>query len=163
MRRREGGFMSFLTKFERWDPFDELTMLRNRMDRLWSRALSDEEPMLAEWAPTSDIIETKDEITIKAELPGIEEKDIDVEIAEGILTIKGERKAEEKTEDKGYHRIERSYGKFLRTYTLSPNVETDKISADFRNGVLNVHLPKKVKKLPAAVKVEVNRKLASAA
>lgn len=155
--------MSFLTRIERWDPFDELNTLRNRMDRLWTRMnTEEEEPVIADWMPTTDVIETKDEITLKAELPGIDEKDIEVEIAEGVLTIKGERKVDKKTEEQGYRRIERSYGKFLRTYTLSPNIEADKIVADFTNGVLNVHLPKKVKTL-TTIKVPLNKKLATAA
>ena len=154
--------MSFLTKFERWDPFDELNTLRGRMDRLWTRMNTEEEPVLADWMPATDIIETKDEITLKAELPGIDQKDIEVEIVDGILTIKGERKVDKKTEEEGYRRIERSYGKFLRTYTLSPNIEAEKIVADFNNGVLNVHLPKKIKAL-TAVKVPLNKKLAPAA
>ena len=154
--------MSLLTRFERWDPFDELNLLRNRMDRLWTR-MTEEEPVLADWSPTSDIVETKDEITIKAELPGIEEKDIDVEIENGVLTIKGERKAEKKEEEKGYRRIERSYGSFLRTFTMPTTDEADKIKADFTNGVLSVHLPKSAAAKPQTIKVEVKKNLPTAA
>ena len=155
--------MNFLTKFDRWDPFDELTTLRNRMDRLWTRMSTEQEPALATWAPTSDIMETKDEILIKAELPGIDEKEVDVEIENGMLTIKGERKAEQETEEKGYRRIERSYGSFMRTFTLPPNVDAEKIGATFNNGVLEVHLPKKEESKPRAIKVNVKKQLASAA
>jgi HSP20 family protein len=155
--------MSFLTRFERWDPFDELNLLRNRMDRLWSRMTEDEPVLAADWAPTSDIIEGKDEITIKAELPGIEEKDIDVEIENNVLTIRGERKAEKKEEEKGYRRIERSYGSFLRTFTMPATVEAEKIKADFTNGVLTVHLPKKASAKPQTIKVEVKKQLPTAA
>lgn len=154
--------MSLLTRFERWDPFDELNLLRNRMDRLWTR-MTEEEPVLADWSPTSDIVETKDEITIKAELPGIEEKDIDIEIENGVLTIKGERKAEKTEEEKGYRRIERSYGSFLRTFTMPTTVEADKIKADFNNGVLTVHLPKSAAAKPKTIKVEVKKHLPTAA
>lgn len=154
--------MSLLTRFERWDPFDELNLLRNRMDRLWTR-MTEEEPVLADWSPTSDIVESKDEITIKAELPGIEEKDIDIEIENGVLTIKGERKAEKKEEEKGYRRIERSYGSFLRTFTMPTTVEADKIIADFNNGVLTVHLPKSAAAKPKTIKVEVKKQLPTAA
>lgn len=155
--------MTFLTKFDRWDPFDELTTLRNRMDRLWSRMTAEEETALAKWSPTADVIETKDEIVIKAELPGIDEKNVDVEIESGVLTIKGERNAEKETEEKGYRRIERSYGSFLRSFTLPPNVEPEKIGASFANGLLEVHLPKKEDAKPRSVKVEVKKPLASAA
>ena len=154
--------MTFLTKFERWDPFEELTTLRNRMDRLWARA-NDEEPVLANWTPTSDVLETKDEIVIKAELPGLNEKDVDVELENNVLTLKGERNAEKETEEKGYRRIERAYGTFLRTFTLPPNVDAAKIFANFTNGLLEVHIPKKEGAKPRTIKVEVKKQLATAA
>jgi HSP20 family protein len=155
--------MTFLTRFERWDPFEELTTLRNRMDRLWSHMRPEDETALADWSPASDIIETKDAIVIKAELPGIEEKDVDVEIENGVLTIKGERKAEKETEEKGFRRVERSYGTFVRAFTLPPNVEPEKITAGFANGLLEVRLPKKAEAKPRAIKVEVEKQLKPAA
>jgi HSP20 family protein len=155
--------MTFLTKFERWDPFDELTTLRNRMDRLWSRVTAEGETALADWAPTSDVIETRDEVVIKAELPGVDEKDVDVEIEAGVLTIKGERKAEKETEEKGYRRVERAYGSFLRSFTLPPSVQPEKVAATFTNGLLEVHLPKKEGAKPLSIKLEVKKNLASAA
>jgi HSP20 family protein len=155
--------MTFLTRFERWDPFDELTTLRNRMDRLSSRVAAGDETAMADWSPTSDVIEKKDEIVIKAELPGIDEKNVDVEIEAGVLTIKGERKAEKETEEKGYRRVERSYGSFLRSFTLPANVEPEKISANFANGLLEVHLPKKEGAKPRSIKVDVKKQLVSAA
>jgi HSP20 family protein len=155
--------MTFLTKFERWDPFDELATLRNRVDRLWGRLTADEEPLLTNWSPTSDIVETKDDLVIKAELPGLEQKDVNVEIENGVLTIKGERKAETEAVEKGYRRIERSYGSFFRSFTLPPNVEAEKISATFTNGLLEVHMPKKEGAKPRSIKVEVKKQLAPAA
>ena len=155
--------MTFLTKFDRWEPFEELATLRSRMDRLWSKMTTDEETMAADWAPVTDVIETKDEITIKTELPGIEEKDVTIEIENGILTMKGERKAEKETEEKGMRRMERSYGTFLRSFTLPTNVEQEKIAASFMNGLLEVHLPKKEGAKPRTIKVQVKKELASAA
>ena len=155
--------MTFLTKFDRWEPFEELATLRSRMDRLWSKMTTDEETMAADWAPVTDVIETKDEITIKTELPGIEEKDVTIEIENGILTMKGERKAEKETEEKGMRRMERSYGTFLRSFTLPTNVEQEKITASFMNGLLEVHLPKKEGAKPRTIKVQVKKELASAA
>ena len=155
--------MTFLTKFERWDPFDELTLLRSRMDRLWSRMTDDDQTALANWSPTSDVIETKDEIVIKAELPGIDEKNINVELEAGVLKIKGERNAEKETEEEGYRRLERSYGSFFRSFALPVNVETGKISAAFANGLLEVHLPKKEGAKPQSIKIELKKKLATAA
>lgn len=155
--------MTLLTRFERWDPFDELTTLRTRLDRLWSRMTPGDDTALADWSPTSDVLETKDEIVIKAELPGIDEKNVDVEIASGVLTIKGERKAEKETEEKGYRRVERAYGSFLRSFVLPADVEAEKISAGFANGLLEVHLPKKEGAKPRTIKVEVKKQLATAA
>lgn len=155
--------MTFLTKFERWDPFDELTTLRNRMDRLWTRVTAEDEPVMANWTPTSDILETKDEIVIKAELPGIEEKDVEIQIENGVLTIQGERKAEKETEEKGFRRVERAYGSFFRSFTLPPNVEAEKIAATFNNGLLEVHMPKKEGAKPRTIKVEVKKELKPAA
>ena len=155
--------MNLLTRFERWDPIEELTVLRNRMDRLWSRMTAEGEPALANWSPTCDVVETKDEIVIKAELPGIDEKDVDLEVEDNALTIRGERNAEKETEENDYRRVERSYGSFLRSFTLPPNVEPEKISATFANGLLQVHLPKREGAKPRLIKVEVKKQLAPAA
>jgi len=155
--------MTFLNKFERWDPFDELTSLRTRMDRLWARMANDDDAPVPNWMPTTDVIESRDEILIKAELPGIDQKDVDVQIENGVLTIKGERKAETEQEDKGYRRIERAYGTFLRTFTLPNNVDPEKITAAFLNGVLELRLPKKESAKPRAIKVDVKKQLAPAA
>jgi HSP20 family protein len=154
--------MSSLIKFDRWNPFDELLSLRSRMDRLWAH-LNQDEASLADWSPTSDVVETSDEIVIRAELPGMNEKDVDVEIENGVLTIKGERTGEEETEEKGYRRIEREYGKFLRSFTLPTNVQPEKIAATFANGLLEVHLPKKEGAKPKTIKVEVKKELSKAA
>jgi len=155
--------MTFLTRFERWDPFEELTSLRTRMDRLLSRMTPEDQPELANWSPASDVIETKDEIVIKAELPGIDEKNVDVEIESGVLTISGERNAEKETEEKGYRRIERAYGSFFRSFRLPANVDAEKIFAGFANGVLEVHVPKKEGAKPRTIKVEPKKQLATAA
>lgn len=155
--------MTLLTRFERWDPFEELTTLRTRMDRLWSRMSAEDETALANWSPTADILETKDDIVIKVELPGIDEKNVDVEIESGVLTIKGERKAETETEEKGYRRVERSYGSFLRSFTLPANVDPGKISASFANGLLELRLPKNEGAKPRSIKIEVKKQLATAA
>jgi HSP20 family protein len=154
--------MSFLTR-SGWDPFDELTTLRNRMDRLWSRVSAHDETSLAEWTPTADVLETKDEIVIKAELPGIDEKNIDVAIESGMLTIKGERTAEKETEEQGYRRVERSFGSFERMFALPADVEPEKISANFANGLLEVHVPKKEGAKARSIKVQVKKPLAPAA
>ncbi len=152
--------MTFLTKFDRWDPFDEITTLRNRMDRLWTRMTAEDEPALANWSPTADVVESKDEIVIKAELAGIDPKDVDIQIENGILTMQGERKAEKESEEKGFRRVERAYGSFFRSFTLPPNVEAEKIAATFNNGVLEVHMPKNEKAKPRSIKVDVTKQVA---
>jgi HSP20 family protein len=157
--------MSFLTRFDRFDPFEELGTLRDRMDRIMSRISgeTDQELFPSKWAPTADVVETKDAIIVKAELPGLEEKDIAVEIENNVLTLRGERKLEKETEEKGYRRIERSYGSFSRSFTLPANVDPAKIAAFFNNGLLEVSIPKKEAAKPRAINVEVKKKLTAAA
>lgn len=147
--------MTFLTRFDRWDPLEELTAMRGRMDSLWSRVTAGEPPVLADWAPTSDVIESNEEITIKAELPGVDAKDVEVQIENGLLTIRGERKGEKETEEKGYRRVERAYGSFLRSYQLPQNAEPEKIGASLENGLLEVHVPKRQGVEPRTIKLEV--------
>jgi HSP20 family protein len=153
--------MSMLT---RWDPMDELSTLRNRMDRLFTRINEDvEQPMMgANWAPTTDVYETKDALVLKTEVPGLTEKDIDIEIENNVLTISGERKFEEKTEEKGYQRFERKYGKFMRSFTLPTNVAADKIHANYYNGVLEVDIPKTEEAKPKKIRLDVKKGIPSA-
>jgi HSP20 family protein len=158
--------MNFLTKFETWDPFEELSTLRNRMDRVLARAAGEptnEQLFPTQWVPASDVVETKNAIVVRAELPGLTEKDITVEVENGMLLIKGERKFEKETDEKGYRRIERAYGNFLRTFTLPPNVAQDKIRAAYTNGLLEVEIPKKEEARPKTINVAVNKKLSAAA
>lgn len=156
--------MTFLTKFERFDPFEEMTLLRDRMDHLWSHMTAEgDKPLAANWSPTADIIETKDETVIKAELPGIDENNLEVAVENGMLTIKGARNAEKETVEKGSRRIERSYGTFLRSFTVPPNIQAEKITANFANGLLEVHLPKKEGTKPLSIKVNVKKQLVNAA
>jgi len=157
--------MNFLTRFDRIDPFDELMTLRNRMDRFVSRFADqpDQELFTTKWAPTADVVETKDSIIIKAELTGLTEKDINVELENGVLMLKGERRLEKETDEKGYRRIERSYGTFNRSFTLPPNVDTTKINAVYNNGLLEITIPKKEEAKPKAIHVDVKKKLTAAA
>lgn len=149
--------MSMLTRFDKWEPFDELANLRNRMDRLFARVGEDyEQPIYAgNWMPTTDLYETKDAIVLKSELPGIEQKDINIEIENNVLTISGERKFEETTEEKGYQRFERKYGKFVRTFTIPVNTMPDKITANFQNGILELTIPKAEEAKPKKITVNV--------
>ncbi len=107
------------------------------------------------WTPAVDILETDNELVVKADLPDVDMKDIQVEIENGTLTLKGERKFEKEEKETGYHRIERSYGSFARYFSLPDTVESDKVKADYKNGVLTVTLPKKEVAKPRSIKVQV--------
>ena len=108
------------------------------------------------WTPAVDIFETENELVIKADLPDVDMKDIQVEIENGTLSLKGERKFESEEKNHGYHRIERSYGSFARHFSLPDTVEPDKVKAEYKNGVLNVTLPKKELAKPRSVRVNVS-------
>ena len=157
--------MNLLTRRETFDPIDELTVLRNRLDRLFGRFFEEDEPMAMtnRWMPAVDVIETRDALIFKTELPGFEEKDVNLEIENNVLKISGERKLEETTKEKTYQRVERAYGKFFRTFTLPPNVNTDKVVATFSNGLLELTVPKKEEAKPRKIALEINKKKLAAA
>lgn len=154
--------MSLLTRFDRWDPFEELDAFRNRLDRLMARMNPELPANTADWRPVADIVETKDAILVKAELPGVTEKDIHVELEANLLTISGERKEEKETEEKGVHQVERLFGRFVRAFPLPPNVKTDEIKATFADGLLEVSIPKKEESKPKEIKLQIGKKLAAA-
>ena len=120
-----------------------------------SRLLS--EPSTRPWTPAVDIAETENELILKADIPEVELKDIDIRVENGTLTLKGERKFESEKNGKGYHRIERSYGSFVRAFALPETVDTDMVKAAFKNGVLTVTLPKKEVAKPKTIHVEVSK------
>ena len=139
-----------------WDPFRGL-VTREKMNRIFEGALTsrgEEQDMAAStWTPSVDIHENENELVLSAEVPGIEDKDIEIEIENNTLSIKGERKIEKETKEENYHRIERSYGSFSRSFTLPTNVNQDNIKAEYDNGVLRISLPKKPELKPKKVKV----------
>ncbi len=142
-----------------WRPFREFERMRREMDRLWDsfferRPARVEE--VSEWFPSLDVSETKNEYVVKAELPGIDPKDIDISLTSDLLTIKGEKKQEREEKEENYHLIERSYGSFTRSIQLPGQVQSDKINATYKNGVLKVTLPKteEAKKKEIKIKVE---------
>jgi len=120
-----------------------------------NRLLSDQ-TATRPWAPTVDIFETENELVLKADVPGVDQKAIDIQIENGTLTLKGERKFERDEKSKGFHRLERSYGSFVRYFTLPDTVDTEKVKAEYSNGVLTVTLPKKEVAKPKSIRVEVN-------
>ena len=141
----------------RWDPFREMVTLREKMNRLFEDAVTgqreDRDLIPSTWSPAVDIFETENEIVLTAELPGIEDKDIEIKLEDNTLTLKGERQLEKETKEENYHRIERSYGSFFRSFSLPHYVDQDKIKAEHEHGVLKVFLPKKQESKPRAVKV----------
>ncbi|MGZ5544900.1 MAG: Hsp20/alpha crystallin family protein [Limisphaerales bacterium] len=145
----------------RLDPFKEMEEIQNRLAKYFGvgpTRLTDikEEPMtLSEWAPSVDIIEDEKEWLVKADLPEVKKEDVKVSVENGALVITGERKLEKEEKEKKYHRIERAYGKFLRTFTLPEGADGTKIAADFKDGVLKVHLPKSEKAKAKAIEVKV--------
>ena len=141
-----------------WKPFDEFTTFRREMDRLWDRFFS-ERPALdmleKGWEPTMDITETKSDLIVKAELPGIDPKEIDISLTGDTLTIKGEKQQEKEEKEENYYRIERSYGIFSRTIKLPVSVQNDKIKASYQHGVLKITLPKSEEAKQKQIKIKV--------
>ncbi len=144
----------------RWDPLREVSALQERMNRLLadfraSAPLGEEELTQGAWTPAVDIFETPEAIVLKAELPGISQEDITVEVKEGTLMLKGEKKLERDVNPEYYHRVERPYGSFQRAFTLPNTVQQDKVRARFKDGILEITLPKAEGARPKQIKVEV--------
>ncbi|HEY5999225.1 MAG TPA: Hsp20/alpha crystallin family protein [bacterium] len=144
----------------RWTPFRELSTFQDRMNRLFDDVVkapyrADEGLSSAAWAPAVDIYETDKEIVLKAELPEMQEKDIDIKVEDNLLSIAGERRMEKEVKEENYHRIERAYGAFNRAFTLPRTVDREGIKAAYKDGVLKVTLPKKEEVTPKQIKIDV--------
>lgn len=140
----------------RWEPFRDMLSLRGDMDRLFSGLFGGvPEDREGFWAPVVDIEEDNDKILVKAEIPGMTREDIKVSVQGNLLTITGERKQENETKNKTFHRIERAYGKFSRMITLPTDVDADKVKATYKDGILNVALPKPESVKPKNIDVEI--------
>lgn len=141
----------------RWDPFRDLITLRERMNRLFEDAFpyrgEEKELVASSWAPAVDIYEKENALVLATEVPGLDENDIEIKIEDNTLTLKGERKFEKETKEENYHRIERSYGSFHRSFTLPRYIDEDKINAEYENGVLKITMPKKSELKAKKVKV----------
>ena len=141
----------------RWNPFRDLNMLQDRMNRMFDDAgrtwRTDEPAATTTWSPAVDIFETEGEIVVKAELPGMERKDIVLNLENNDLTVRGERRFAKETKDDNYHRIERSYGTFSRSFSIPATVDEEKIRADYRDGVLKIVLPKKEQAKPKQIRI----------
>lgn len=155
--------MTMLTRwdpFHRWDPFRDFQSLQERMNRLFHEFTprGEEELALGTFAPPVDIYEDENNFTLKVEVPGLEQKDIDVHLENNTLTIKGQRKFEKEEKEENFHRIERRYGAFCRSFTLPNTVDTEKVNAEYDNGLLKIRLAKRAEAKPKQIKVNVVQK-----
>jgi HSP20 family protein len=147
-----------MTVLTRWEPFRELTTLQERMNRLFRDTYGDgrdEALTTSNFAPPVDVYEDEHNITLKVEVPGIEEKDIDVRIENNTLTVHGERKFEKEEKEENFRRVERQYGSFTRSFTLPNTIDAEKVQATYDKGILKVLLAKKDEAKPKQIKVNV--------
>ncbi len=141
-----------------WRPLGELSSVRKEMDRLWDRFLGESSFLRKgekDWAPKVDVSETNENIQVKAELPGVESKDVSVTLLGDVLTIKGEKKQEKEEKDEHRHVVESYYGSFERSFKLPVNVQSDKVDASFDKGVLKITLPKTEEAKKSEIKIQV--------
>lgn len=143
----------------RYEPFRGLSALHDQVNRLFSESLhrgQTEESAITTWAPAVDIYETPNELVVKADLPDVNEKEIDIRVENNLLTVRGERKFEKNVSEDNYLRVERTYGSFSRSFSLPNTINAEAIKAEYKNGVLTVNLPKREESKPRQVKVSVN-------
>ena len=149
----------------RFEPARELASLQGEMNQLFSTFFGDTTSpgngQTRRWIPAMDLVETQDHFVVRADLPGLTEDDISIELEDNVLTISGDRQHEEKTEKEGYFRVERAFGKFARTLTLPDGVDADAINAEFSNGVLEVRIPKPEERKPRKVAIGVGGRQAA--
>lgn len=149
----------------RWEPFLGATTLQEQINRLFSDVFdrTREESSLSSWAPAVDIYENEHELVVKADLPDVDPKELDIRVENNLLTIRGERKFEKKVNEENYLRIERTYGAFTRSFSLANTVNSEAIKADYQNGVLTLNIPKREEAKPKQIKVAVGAPAVAAA
>jgi len=151
-----------MSNLTRWDPFRELDELQGRLSTLFGRAPvrkegeREERMTLTDWAPLVDVIEDEREYLVKAELPEVKKEDVKIAVQDDVLTVSGERSQEKEEKGKKFHRIERAYGSFSRSFTLPEDADAAKVAAEFKNGVLLVHLPKSERAKPKSIEVKIS-------
>jgi HSP20 family protein len=147
-----------MTVITRWEPFREFSTLQDRLNRLFQQSVSEgreESLTTSSFAPAVDVYEDDHQVTLKIEVPGIDEKDIDVRLENNTLTVHGERKLEKEEKEENYRRVERQYGSFTRSFTLPQTVDAEKVSAQYDKGVLKIKLAKKAEAKPKQIKISV--------
>ncbi|HOV91076.1 MAG TPA: Hsp20/alpha crystallin family protein [Syntrophorhabdaceae bacterium] len=147
-----------MTEIALWKPWREMERIRKEMDNIWD-TFFDRRPVrgdgVSEWMPSLDVSETKNSYIVKAEVPGIDPKDVEISLSENVLTIKGEKKQEKEEENENYHIIERSYGGFTRSFKLPGQIQGDKVKANYKNGILKITLPKTEEAKKKEIKITV--------
>jgi HSP20 family protein len=156
-----GNFEEAKMAITRWEPFRDLLSSQDRFNRLFNQTFgrafegSDDEMSTRTWAPPVDIYETEGSLVVKAEIPGVDPKDVELRVEENTLYLKGDRKFEEEVKKRNYHRVERAYGTFTRSFALPGSVDPDKVTADYKDGVLTVTIPKREEAKPKNVRISV--------
>jgi len=143
----------------RWEPLREVASIQNEMNRLFGTVFDAPAPgngnTLRRWMPPMDLVETDDQFVLRADLPGLAEGDVNIEVEDKVLTVSGERKAEHETTEEGYHRVERAFGSFARSLTLPDGVDADAVTASFDRGVLEIRIPKPEQRKPRKISIGV--------
>jgi HSP20 family protein len=143
----------------RWEPLRELASIQNEMNRLFGTVFDAPSPSngntLRRWMPAMDLVETEDQFVLRADLPGLSEGDVTIEVEDSVLTVSGERKAEHETTKEGYHRVERAFGSFARSLTLPEGVDAEAVTANFDRGVLEIRIPKPEQRKPRKISIGV--------
>jgi HSP20 family protein len=143
----------------RWEPLRELASIQNEMNRLFGTVFDAPSPSngntLRRWMPAMDLVETEEQFVLRADLPGLAEGDVSIEVEDNVLTVSGERKAEHETTKEGYHRVERAFGSFARSLTLPEGVDAEAVTANFDRGVLEIRIPKPEQRKPRKISIGV--------
>ena len=145
-----------MSNLNRWEPFRGVSTLHEQLNRVFGDAFNREESNLTTWAPAVDILETGHELLVKADLPDVDPKDLDIRVENNILTIRGERKFQKQVNESNYLRVERAYGSIARSFSLANTVNSEAIKADYQNGVLTLNIPKREEAKPKQIKVNVS-------
>ena len=142
-----------MTTLVRWDPTRELDSLQSDVNRLFDGFFGGRSANARRWIPAMDLVEADDHLVLRADLPGMSEDDVEIEIKDGVLTVAGERKAEHESKEEGFHRVERAFGRFSRQLSLPDGIDSDKVTASFDRGVLEVKIPKPEETKPHRVQI----------
>jgi HSP20 family protein len=145
----------------RWDPLRDLVAIHDRMNRLFEAALTgtdfpEQSSGVGTWSPIADVYETEESVLVTCEVPGLAQEDIEIKLADNVLSISGERRVEKGPQTQEFHRIERAYGPFSRNFTVPASIDAGKIAASYRDGVLSVSLPKRAEATPRRITVRIS-------